>query len=90
MKKVLLAAACVLVLGASLTSCDPDEQKCWKASYDINIGNIQSHVDVYTWASKNQMEAQVANWKTVGYTDIKYKSATKFKTANDCVAQNKL
>jgi len=78
-----MAVALVATMGLALVSCNKDENKCWKVTYKTNI---LGEVSVYQWASQNNMDAQVAEWEKLGYTDIKYSSASKYKNMADCIA----
>lgn len=84
MKKVILALVCVLALGATLTSCDKDKEKCWKTQ--STIGGLSS--TGYIWASQNKMDAWKSGLESKGYVDVKYSRASKFKTALDCADAN--
>jgi len=85
MKKVFLAVALVATMGLTLVSCDKDAMKCWKVTYSTQTFGSTTQ---YSWASQNQMEALEEQWKKLGYTDIDYKSASKYKNMIDCEAQN--
>jgi len=88
MKKVFIAVALVATMGLTLVSCDPDENKCWKVTYNMEVLGIQTTVTTYQWCSENNLDAQIESWKKLGYTDIKPTSQSKYKTIEDCLAQN--
>lgn len=83
MKKVFIAVALVATMGLALVSCNKDEMKCWKVTY--KTATFGEYVG-YNWASQNQMDAMVENWEKLGYTNIKYSAAPKYKNAIDCTA----
>lgn len=83
MKKVFIAVALVATMGLALVSCNKDEMKCWKVTY--NTATFGEYNE-YVWASQNQLDALVENWEKLGYTDIKYSAAPKYKNAIDCSA----
>jgi len=86
MKKALIAVALVATMGLTLVSCDKDENKCWKVTYKTKTFGEYTG---YEWASQNNMDAMKAEWEKLGYTDVKYSSAsTKFKNMADCIAAN--
>lgn len=83
MKKVFVAVALVATMGLTLVSCDKDKMQCWKVTYK---SDVLGEVTNYEWASRNQMDASVEQWEKLGYKNIKFKSATKYKNAFDCKA----
>mgnify|MGYP003291874688 CR=1 FL=1 len=88
MKKVFIAVALVATMGIALVSCDPDENKCWKVEYDMEVLGLKTSVTTYQWCSKNNLDAQIASWEKLGYTNIKTSAQSKYKTIDDCLAQN--
>ena len=88
MKKTFIAVALVAVMGLGLASCNKDEQKCWKVTYTMPTLGGTTEVVTYQWCSQNALEAQVANWKVLGYEDIKYSATIGVDTMEDCLAKN--
>ena len=85
MKRAIFAIACVVVLGVSLMSCNKDEEQCWNYSYIMATGESY---EGYMWTTQNKMDAQKELWEKYGYTKIKCYIDNKYKTIEDCVAQN--
>lgn len=88
MKKAFIAVALVATMAWGLVSCDKDEPKCWKVTYNMEILGVSTQITTYQFCSKNNLDAQIAEWEKFGYTDIKTQAQPKFKTMEDCLAQN--
>lgn len=58
MKKVFLSIAIASFVGLCLTSCDKDVRKCYKFTYEIEIGNSTTEMITYEWCSANEADAQ--------------------------------
>ena len=56
MKKVILSIALVAFLGLGLTSCDKDERKCYKFTYEVEILGAKTEVSTYEWCSANEAD----------------------------------
>ena len=86
MKKAFLILASVLVIGATLTSCDKDKNYCWHCTYTMATGEAG---ETYMWTSENLIDQQKTKWSNNGYKDIKCQKETKYKTQEECTTQNK-
>ncbi|MCQ2331989.1 MAG: hypothetical protein MJZ95_02145 [Paludibacteraceae bacterium] len=85
MKKVFFAVAVVAAMGLSMISCDKNKVQCHKVTYMEK--NLQ--MTVYMWDTRNNIDAVITEWeKMFGRTNIKVSYATKYKTAQDCIAAN--
>ena len=58
MKKVVLSIAMVAFLGLGLTSCDKDERKCYKFTYEVEIAGLKTEVSTHEWCSANEADAK--------------------------------
>ena len=88
MKKVVLSIAMVAFFGLGLTSCDKDERKCYKFTYEVEILGAKTEVSTYEWCSANEADAKKdALEKQLG-VKVSRSTAKSHKTAEDCIAAN--
>jgi len=84
MKKIIL----FLIVMVACISCSDNymlKDKCYKCNYTMPTGQS---VETYQWMSKHDIECQKALFTDYKYTDVKYTRASKYKTIEDCIAQD--
>ena len=88
MKKVILSIAMVAFLGLGLTSCDKDERKCYKFTYEVEIVGIKTEVSTHEWCSANEADAKKESLEKQLGVKVSRSVAKAHKTAEDCIAAN--
>ncbi len=78
MKKLFFVAAIACL---ALVSCDKDEKKCWKITYETTVGNLAVEHESYQWLSANEVDAMYGKYD--GFTK---KSVRESET--DCALKN--
>ena len=58
MKKVILSIAMAAFLGLGLVSCDKDQRKCYKFTYEVEILGAKTEITTYEWCSANEADAK--------------------------------
>ena len=87
MKKLFFAIAIACICGGVLTSCDPDERKCYKLQYTMEIVGVKTEVTSYQWASANEIDAIIADIEKTG-AKVSKSVSPSHKTMEDCIAAN--
>ena len=88
MKKVFLSIAIASLVGLGLTSCDKDVRKCYKFTYEIEIGNSTTEVNTYEWCSANEADAKKETLEKQLGVKVSRSVAKAHKTPEDCIAAN--
>lgn len=88
MKKVILSIALVAFLGLGLTSCDKDERKCYKFTYEAEILGAKVEVSTYEWCSANEADAKKESLEEQLNAKVSRSVERTHKTAEDCIAAN--
>ena len=88
MKKVILSIALVAFLGLGLTSCDKDERKCYKFTYEVEILGAKTEVSTYEWCSANEADAKKETLEKQLGAKVSRSTAKSHKTAEVCIAAN--
>ena len=88
MKKVFLSIAIASFVGLCLTSCDKDVRKCYKFTYEIEIGNSTTEMNTYEWCSANEADAQKDALEEQFGVKVSRSVASSHKTMEDCIATN--
>ena len=88
MKKVILSVAMAAFVSLGLTSCDKDVRKCYKFTYEIEIGNSTTEVNTYEWCSANEADAKKETLEKQLGVKVSRSVAKAHKTPEDCIAAN--
>lgn len=88
MKKVFLSIAITSFVGLGLTSCDKDVRKCYKFTYEIEIGNSTTEMNTYEWCSANEADAKKETLEKQLGVKVSRSVAKAHKTPEDCIAAN--
>ena len=88
MKKVFLSIAIASLVGLGLTSCDKDVRKCYKFTYEIEIGNSTTEMNTYEWCSANEADAKKETLEKQLGVKVSRSVAKAHKTPEDCIAAN--
>ncbi len=88
MKKVILSIAMAAFLGLGLVSCDPDTRKCYKFTYEVEIGSSTTKMNTYEWCSANEADAKKEYLEKQLGVKVSRSIASSHKTVEDCVAAN--
>lgn len=88
MKKVVLSIAMVAFFGLGLTSCDKDERKCYKFTYEVEIAGLKTEVSTHEWCSANEADAKKETLEKQLGVKVSRSVAKSHKTPEDCIAAN--
>lgn len=88
MKKVILSIAIASFIGLGLTSCDKDVRKCYKFTYNVEIGSSTTEINTYEWCSANEADAKKEALEEQLGVKVSRSVAKAHKTAEDCIAAN--
>ena len=88
MKKVVLSIAMAAFLGLGLVSCDQDQRKCYKFTYEVEILGAKTEITTYEWCSANEADAKKDALENEFDVKVSRTVASSHKTVEDCTAAN--
>ena len=86
MKKIILSFAVVALFTLNLTSCDKNERKCYKFTYEKEIAGAKIEKTLYEWCSANEADAQKEALEKELGIKVTRSIASTHKTIEDCIA----
>jgi len=86
MKKVLFAIAIAAMFGFGLTSCDKENGKCYKVTYNAGALGATAEVTVFQWLNEDQVATQKAQYEAQGFTSIVFTVMDGYTNSATCLA----